>query len=851
LLFALTGIFVFYYVWFSRLIDARLSGQVFNQASLVFAAPSEVEVGERITAAQVAARLRKALYSEGEGGSRVGFYQIVGNRLSIYPGPASYFRSGLANEGPAVLEFRDGRLASIISQEKYEPVTSYRLDPEVITTLFSSQRVKRRLVRYQDLSPVLVNAILAAEDHRFFSHHGVDFFRVVAAALKDLQADEPLQGGSTLTMQLARNFFLTRERTFKRKLREVFLAFLLEQRLSKEQIIELYANQVYLGQRGSFSIYGMGEAANEYFSKDVGSLALPEAALLAGIIRGPNLYTPYRNPQRARERRNWVLSQMADEGTITPAEMAQASAAPLGLAQQNVEANQAPFFVDMVRDELLEHFSERDLLTHSYRVYTTLDLDLQRAASEGAREGLTELDERVKKQRRPRGQSWDPHQPQFALIGLDPHTGEVRALIGGRDYAFSQLNHILARRQPGSSFKPFVYAAALNSAVEDFQPLITPATVLIDEPIAFQFGDQTYDPENYKHEYHGAVSVREALMLSLNVATVRLAEMIGYDKVRALAIQAGINQDLRATPALALGAYVATPLEIAGAYTIFANQGVAIEPRLVVAVINPEGQTLWGSPPISRRVLDPRVNYLMVSLLESVINSGTGYGVRASGFTAPAAGKTGTSHDGWFAGFTSSLLSVVWVGYDDDRELNLAGANSALPIWTQFMKRAVEQPGYDNPQPFGAPPGIVTATIDTRTNLVASASSSSTREEVFIDGTVPFVGGSGAGNPAIPAQEMAQPAGASGILTRIFGSGKSKPTAPAASMTIPLPEGAPPPLNPAEARPAYSPAADTSDKSKGQGILRKFLGIFKGKSSAPKADAQPQQKDEPPPKPNP
>lgn len=833
-----TGVFVYYYEFFARIIDARLSGDVFNNASLIFGAPPEILAGEKGTPDGFAARLRKALYAEDEGGSKFGYYKINGDRLDIYPGPASFFHGDVIREGPAELEFRDGYLASITDLDRKTKLQNYWLEPEVITTLFGSQREKRRLVRYQDLPPSLVNAILAAEDHRFFSHHGVDVFRVFGAALFDLRTDQRAQGASTLTMQLARNFFLTPRRTLKRKLKEVFIAGMLEQRLSKEQIFDMYANQIYLGQRGSFSIYGVGEAAGAYFNKDVSSLTLPQAALLAGMIRGPSIYDPYKYPQRVTERRNWVLKQMVEDGYVTPAEADAAAQAPLSLAQRNVEASQAPYFVDMVRDQLLDHFSERELLSASYRVYTTLDLDLQAAASEGSEVGLADVDSRIRKWRRKGSPPLDPNQPQFALVVLDPHTGAVRALVGGRNYASSQLNHALARRQPGSSFKPFVYAAALNSAIDGSQPLITPATVLMDEPTTFQFGDQTYDPENYEHEYYGAVSVRQALMLSLNVATVRLAEMVGYDKVRELAIQAGINPDLRATPAIALGAYVATPMEIAGSYTAFANHGVYVAPRAILSVSDPSGHTIWSSPTITRQVLDPRINFLMVSMMQSVINNGTGYAVRQRGFTLPAAGKTGTSHDGWFAGFTSDLLAVVWVGYDDDRELNLAGASSALPIWTEFMKRATQLPEYQSAVPFLAPPGIVTATIDTQTNLVANVSSVATRDEVFVDGTVPTVGASDL-VPGIPNGEMVRPAGAPGILTRIFHPDKNQ-TGSKATMAIPLPQGAPPPMNPATITPAGTqPPSAQQDKSKG-GVLRKFLSIFKGKSSKPKDDTQPE-----------
>jgi penicillin-binding protein 1B len=812
---AALGAFIYFYVRFSRVIDARLSGDVFNNASLVFAAPTPVFVGEPITPEEVAARLRKGLYAEYEGGSQVGTYRRVGNRLEIHPGSASFFQGDNFKEGPAALEFAKGRIVSIVSLSGTAPLDYYKLEPEVITTLFDTSRNKRRLVRYQDLPKTVVDAVVAAEDHSFFSHHGVNFYRIIASGLHDLfRKEEIMQGGSTLTMQLARNIFgLTTQRKYGRKITEIFLALLLEQRLNKEQIFELYANQIYLGQRGSFSIYGFGEAASAYFNKDVGSLTAAEAALLAGVIRGPNIYSPYKYPARALERRNFILRSMMEQDMLTPQETEKASGAPLGLVMRNVEGTQAPYFVDMVKDQLLSQFSEHDLLSQSYRIYTTLDMDVQEAASAAVSAGSVEVDKRLK---RPKAAPGTPPadllQPQMALVVLDPHTGWLKAMVGGRDYGRSQLNHVLAKRQPGSSFKPFVYAAALNSGVDGAQPLITPATLLNDEPTTFQFGDTVYEPENFKQEYFGEVSLRQALMYSLNVATVRLAEMVGYEKVRNLAVTAGFNKDLLATPAIALGSYVATPLEIAGAYTIFSNGGTYVEPRFILAVNDASGRLLWQSSEVTRQVLDPRVAYLMVNMLESVINNGTGAGARMRGFTLPAAGKTGTSHDGWFAGFTSNLLAIAWVGYDDDRALNLTGADSALPVWTEFMKRATQYPAYRNAQPFDAPPGIVTIPVQMTSTLPSGGDAIVVRNEYFIEGTEPQPGDT-------PRQ------GRRGILSRLFHSGNGTTAPGAATASTPGTE------NPV----AAAPNADGSpqpEQKKG-GVLRRFLSIFKGKNPKP------------------
>jgi penicillin-binding protein 1B len=367
--------------------------------------------------------------------------------------------------------------------------------------------------------------------------------------------------------------------------------------------------------------------------------------------------------------------------------------------------------------------------------------------------------------------------------------------------------------------------------VDGSQPLITPATILKDEPTTFDFGDQPYEPGNYMQEYHGDVTLRQALMLSMNVATVSLAEMVGYGKVRDLAIAAGINKDIGSTPALALGAYVATPVEIAGAYTIFSNQGKYVAPRFILEVNDSSGHTLWNNPPVTRQVLDPRVSYLMVNLMQSVINNGTGYPARARGFKLPAAGKTGTSHDGWFAGFTSNLLAVAWVGYDDNRELKLEGAHSALPIWTDFMKAATALPAYRNVKDFTAPPGIVTATIDSDSNLVANVNSTSTHSEIFIEGTEPTVAGNGGLAPAMGENQGGQPSGISKILSEILHGGKSHAepapvVPPAAASTTP-------------GTPATDTSGDPATQPKHKGVFGKIISVFKGKSQTPPSQPPP------------
>lgn len=825
-------LFVYAYHQVSDEIDARLSGQVFKRASVVFSAPTPITVGEPITADEVASRLRAGLYTEG-GGSRVGIYTLDGDRMEIRPGPLSYFAGMPPAEGPAMVKFEAGKIASITTEPSSgddnpdKTKRPYLLEPEPVTTLFDASRTKRRLVRYQDLPPVMVDAVLAAEDRRFFSHHGVNVYRIFDAAFRDLMADERLQGGSTLTMQLARNFFLTPKRTLSRKAQEMFLALAMEQRLTKEQIFELYANEVYLGQRGSFSIDGFAAASEAYFNKNVKNLTLPQAALLAGLIRGPNLYSPYRHPAQALRVRNYVLHEMQQDSFITADQEREATAAPLAIAPQNVEGSQAPFFVDMVKDQLLDHFSEQDLLSQSYRVYTTLDPGLQSAASDAVRDGMVEVDETIDKRHHAKdAPPRDPNQPQVSLVVLDPHTGELRALVGGRNYAVSQLNHALAKRQPGSSFKPFVYAAALSSAVDGSQPLVTPATILMDEPTTFEFDNKVYEPRNYKEEYHGPVTLREGLAYSLNCATVSLAQLVGYQKVKNLAVASGINRDLSATPALALGSYDATPLEIAGGYTTFANSGEYEAPRLILAVRDDSSSVLWQPQPVSRQVLDPRIAYQMISLMESVIDHGTGASVRSRGFTLPAAGKTGTSHDAWFAGFTTNLLAVVWVGYDDNHDIGLSGGAVALPVWTDFMKTATKLPEYRNARDFPEPDGLVTASIQLpQTPPGEPIPLAAASEEIFVQGTEPH------GNVAVLS-------GVKGVFSRILGLGD----AAAAKSNVPA---TPPPPGAAGIPPAAGGQAANTQQAEPEGFKKKpgpvkrFFSLFKHGGSKVKPPADP------------
>ncbi|HET7185590.1 MAG TPA: PBP1A family penicillin-binding protein [Terriglobales bacterium] len=822
------GVFIRYYVQYQHIIDRRLHGQIFANATKVYARPAAVWVGESISAEEIAAQLRRAGYMEADKSNGVGSYRLLARGIEIHPGPESYH-----NQDGALVREAGGKVERIVGTGSSEgrELSAYELEPTLITAVDTDQRTKRQLVDYKDIPKVLVDAVTSIEDRRFFQHSGVNYWRFLQAGWIDLrQGGARRQGGSTITMQVSRMFFLSPEKTIKRKATEMLIAVELEQKLSKEQIFSLYANQVDLGQRGSYTITGFAEASRSYFNKDLQSISLPEAALLAGLIQRPSYLSPYRHPERALERRNLVLEAMVDTGAIKRDQADKAKATPLKLAPPNVEASDAPYFVDLVKDSLLSRYNEHDLAENSYRIYTTLDPDLQKAAAEAVQEGIKKVDAQVEKLRTRRikvgkGKNAKTEvktapgpMPQVALVAVDPHSGEVLALVGGRNYGLSQLNHAVARRPTGSVFKPFVYAAAVNTALNgDASNAITPASLIDDSPGTYTYGDQIYEPRNYKDEYHGVVSARFALAQSLNNATVKLAEQVGYDKVAALARAAGIKS-VQPTPAMALGAYDATPLDIAGAYTVFANGGVRISPTLASSVRDAHGQLVENFQSDRTLVLDPRVAYVMTTMMEGVINNGTAAGVRAMGFSAPAAGKTGTSHDGWFAGYTSNLLCIVWVGFDDYSDLRLSGSSTAAPIWAEFMKRAVKLPSYKDAQPFQPPAGVVAVRLDKATNRLATAACPDDYTVAFIAGTE-------------PKDSCDQPMGEHrGIFSRIFGANPA-PTPPVIGSTSNT-------VRPSTPAPVVSSAPtpqDSQDKKKG--IFGKIVGIFKGdeKPSSPPA----------------
>ncbi|MGA8110646.1 MAG: PBP1A family penicillin-binding protein [Acidobacteriaceae bacterium] len=850
----LLGVMVFSFYWtkYGHIVDDRLKHPLFTETASIYAAPEEIRPGQKLTPGDIAQELQQAGYTvTGVGAaSPMGTYAEGARSVTIHPGPQSYH----AQDG-ATIDFAAGAVSEITA-DNGQQLAAYELEPLLVTGLSDANRAKRRLVTYNELPKYLVPAVTSIEDRRFFQHDGVDYVRLLGAAWDDVRNHHYSQGGSTLTMQLARGFFLSPEKRIKRKLIEIVITFQLEDRFNKQQIFQMYANQVPLGQRGSFAIDGFGEAAQAYFGKDVDQLDLPECALLAGIIQSPSRLNPFRHPARALERRNVVLDSMVETGDITKAEAEQAKAAPLGLSPGAFDAGEAPYFVDLVRDQLIAKLGDADYNEQGLRIYTSLDPQLQQIAQQAVADGMKKVDDlvqarydRLARAAEKRGETppaivW----PQVALVALNPHTGQVLALVGGRNYGESQFDHAVSHRPTGSIFKPFVYAAAFNSALagtpltntNGTSAIFTPVTILHDEQTTFTFDNQTYTPRDFDNKYYGDIPAVQALYMSLNNPTIALAQEVGFDNVAALARQAGITS-VKATPAMAIGAYDATPLEMAGAYTVFANEGVKLDPWFLASVRAANGDVMADYSPDSKPVLDPRAAFLTVSMMEQVLNNphGTGAGVRNLGFISPAAGKTGTSHDAWFAGFTSNLLCVVWVGNDDYSQLSASmgaaaeGSRAAGPIWAEFMKDAVKLPEYSDVHDFVPPPGIVQVQLDDTTNLLADAACPDDYTAAFLDGTQP----TDTCDHSIGDQRN--------IFQKIFGLGErtvNPPPPPKVAQQPPSPGkvvNAPPPAQ-AQDQPAQQDQ-DQDQKKKKRGFWSKLFGK--------KDDSQQPQQDNPNPQP--
>lgn len=734
-----------------------------------------------------------------------------------------------------------------ISQDlpRISSLKDYR--PSIISTVYDEQnrkiaeffRERRVVVELKDVPPLLVKAFVAAEDSRFYQHQGVDPFSIVRAALKNLEAGSIKQGGSTITQQVTRSFLLTPERSYIRKIKEVILSYRIEKDFSKEEILFLYLNQIYLGH----GAYGVQAAAENYFGKSVKDLNLAECAMLAGLPQAPTRYSPFRNPDQARARQVYVLNRMVEEGFISRAQATEALAVKLDIKpRRNIYAEEVPYYTEHVRRSVEAKYGTDVLYTQGLQIYTAVNIDLQKAAEQEVHKGLQDLDKRqgyrgplrsvaaseieatardqqaeidriglepgavvpavvaqvsdaaksvsvrlgreagvialadmdwarkfnpeiaegkvrqpsavlkagdvvlVRVKERPKAarEPWRvalEQEPlvQGALLCLETGTGRVRAMVGGRDFTENQFNRaIQSRRQPGSSFKPIIYAAALDRKFTDPHKVYTPATVIIDSAVVYEDRIQTWKPKNYRDTFYGPTLLREALAQSRNVVTVKILQDIGVDYTIDYARKLGIGSDLTRTLSLALGSSGVSLLELTRAYSVFANQGQLIEPVFTVKIVDRDGAVLEEAAPAGRQVIDRDTAYIMTSLLESVVQQGTAQRIKALG--RPSAGKTGTTndmYDAWYIGYTPDLVAGVWVGFDVEGMLGKSetGAAAAAPIWLGFMKRALAGVPVRNFEP---PEGVVFAKIDADTGLLPIAESRKTIFECFKEGTVPL-----------------------------------------------------------------------------------------------------------------
>jgi penicillin-binding protein 1A len=731
---------------------------------------------------------------------------------------------------------------------KINSLMDYR--PDIISKVFADDgrliaeffKERRIVVPLSEVPPTLVNAFVAAEDSRFFKHQGFDLVSILRAFIKNLEAGTIKQGGSTITQQVTRSFLLTPERSYIRKIKELILSYRIEKAFTKQEILFLYLNQIYLGH----GAYGVEAAAENYFGKQVKDLNLAECAILAGLPQAPSRYSPFRHPDQARQRQVYVLNRMVEEGTITGEQAAEALNVKLDIKpRRNIYIEEIPYFTEHVRRYVEAKYGTDALYTQGLQITTGVSIEFQKAAEQEVVKGLMELDKRqgyrgplrsirpdeieafsreiqaeldkkplevgtttqgvvaqvndagktvtvrigsqqgtialadmdwarrpnpdvayyaaklrrpgealkvgdvilvrLKEKREPPDSAWrlaleqDP-LVQGALLCLEGETGRVKAMVGGRDFTENQFNRaIQARRQPGSAFKPIIYAAALDRKFKDPKKFYTPASVIIDSPVVFEDKehDQTWKPRNFKETFYGPTLLREALAQSRNVVTIKILQDIGVDYAIDYARRLGITAELTRTLSLALGASGVSLFELTRAYSVFANQGFLVEPVFVLKIVDRDGKVLEEAGSGRRQVIEKDTAYLMTSLLESVVQHGTGQRVKA--LNRPTAGKTGTTndmYDAWFLGYTREFITGTWVGFDEEAPLGKTetGAVAAIPIWLGFMKRAeANRPA----QVFEPPEGIVFAKIDAETGLLPVPESRKTIFECFKDGTVP------------------------------------------------------------------------------------------------------------------
>ena len=734
LLFSVLGVAGSFYM--RQKVVAQLKAKAAESFAVVMSRPFKITPGLDIKAAKVLERIKRLRYQPVSGEpKRPGQYSYSDGRMRIY---LRGIDAGPNKSESAIAELIVGsnqKIEQILDGKFRQPIGEAWLEPELLSLLGQEARRATTAKSLDGFGKTLVDAVISIEDERFRYHLGVDPWAILRAAVVNFQSGRIVQGGSTITQQLAKNLFLAPERTLVRKLREAFSAILIETAFSKDEILELYLNEVFLGQEGSVAIHGFGEAAMSFFGKDVSQLDLSETATLAGIIKAPSYYSPRRHPQRAAKRREIVLEKMASLGLVDQKKLSQAKKAKLEIRESQRSVRVAPYFIDYIRNLIGSSLDSLELERSPLQLNSGLDLEYQRCAQQAVRGGLSTLEKnnsRLKRKSSPL---------EAALLAVVPATGEIIAWVGGREYRKNQFDHVsMAKRQPGSVFKPFVYLTALDPNLNSYRAART-TSLLIDEPIELEItGSEPWRPQNYDEKFRGDVTVREALVRSLNIPTVQLAMKVGVGRIADTAQLLGFREALPRVPALALGAAEVSLLDLARAYSVIANEGIATELRPILSVTRAgDGKVLYQSELRERQLLAPQPVFVLTDILRTVVDRGTGASVRRLGFQRQAAGKTGTSNDArdaWFAGYTPRTLAIVWVGFDDNRPIGLTGGQAAVPIWTSFMKCIS---GMEPDLNFIPPPGVLYREIDRGTGLIASANcpKSAVVREIFVQGNEP------------------------------------------------------------------------------------------------------------------
>lgn len=742
-------VFVVYIQYLTKVVTEKFSGPKWDIPSKVFSDSFQLYPGMHLSLQDLKEKLERLGYQEvSDQVSRSGEFQIHTESqdknadviswdiyLNDFVYPSKVFKGF-----PISLEIEDVILTRIShtkeNNDSKEDLFLIELEPELIAEFFQDNREQREIVKLDAIPPFLLNAIIAIEDARFLEHAGIDPKGILRAFYANLKARSIVQGGSTITQQLVKNFFLTHKKSLIRKINEAIMAVIIESRYSKDEILEAYVNEVYMGQKGFAGIYGVSEGARFYFSKPLKDLSLAESAMLAGIIRGPGVFSPFKNKKLAMERRNLVLKKMLEINIILSKEYLLALQEPIRIKKITPVSNPAPYFVDFVKKELLENYSEKVLNTQGLKIFTTLDVSLQIFADQALKTTLQALETQF-----PYLKSELPANfLQGAFMAIQPQTGYIKVMIGGRDYNESQFNRISqAYRQVGSLFKPVVFLTAFTTEKEKY----TLTHWLSNEPFKLTYGSHIWEPSNYesaKPEVKTPVTIREALERSINIPTARLATEIGAKKIAAIAKHMGIQSPLPIVPSLALGSASITPLEMATVYSVLANNGLKANPISIKDVMDPDGQVLEKKLIDIKKVAAPEAVFLVTYALQGALNQGTGRGVRSLGFNqAFAAGKTGTTNeymDAWFAGYTPDLVGVAWIGFDKEKKVGLTGAQAALPVWARFMIKAIQnKPVLE----FLVPENIVFKDIDPETGQLFSKKCPTVFKEAFIKGTEPAI----------------------------------------------------------------------------------------------------------------